>query len=419
MAGLADDCFKIGDDLLPFDEGLKVLMRRAHAVVGRETLPLDKALGRVLAEDIAAPRDVPPHDNAAVDGYAVHFQALDADSETRLPVTGRVAAGHPLGRAPEAGEAVQIFTGAPVPDGMDTVFMQEDVVRDDGHVILPPGIKCGANRRLRGEDVKAGETVLRAGQLLRAQEIGLLASLGLGRVKVHARLRAAVFSTGDEVQDPVYGEAGEGAIYDANRYSIAALLRGLGCEVTDLGILADRVGEIRSALHDAAPGHDLILTSGGVSLGEEDHITHVVESLGSIDFWRLAIKPGRPMALGKVVDTAFVGLPGNPVAAMVTFMRIARPLVLTLAGRSDVEPHVFKVPAAFAMVKKPGRREWLRATLESGDGGALRAVKYPQQGSGVLTSMVAAHGLVELPEDVEEVAEGQLVDFLPFTEMTG
>lgn len=418
MAGLEDDCFKIGDDLMPFEEGLKVLMARAHTVVGRETVSLANALGRTLAEDITAPLDVPPHDNSAVDGYAVNAADLSGEGETRLPVTARIAAGHPLGRRAEEGEAVQIFTGAPMPDGMDTVFMQEDVTLDGDTVVLPHGIKPGANRRFRGEDVKDGDVIIRAGQMLRAQEIGLAASVGLGKLKVHSRLRAAVFSTGDEVSDPIFGDAGPGAIFDANRYSISALLRGLGCEVTDLGILADNVGEIRGALHDAAPGHDLIITSGGVSLGEEDHITHVVESLGSIDFWRLAIKPGRPMALGKIVDTAFVGLPGNPVAAMVTFMRIARPLIMTLSGRTDVEPHIFKVPAAFAMDKKPGRREWLRVTLEKGADGQLCAVKFPHQGSGVLTSMVASHGLVELAEDLTNVQEGQLVDFLPFTEMT-
>ncbi|MBD3660845.1 MAG: molybdopterin molybdenumtransferase MoeA, partial [Arenibacter algicola] len=186
----------------------------------------------------------------------------------------------------------------------------------------------------------------------------------------------------------------------------------------DLGILPDNVADIRNALHDAAPGHDLIVTSGGVSLGEEDHITHVVESLGSIDFWRLANKPGRPMALGRVVDTAFVGLPGNPVAAMVTFMRIARPLILILSGRTDVDPLKFRVPAAFAMKKKTGRREWLRATLKIGADGVLVAERFPRQGSGVLTSMVASDGLVELPEDLDRVEEGQLVDFLPFSEMT-
>jgi len=418
MTGLQDDCFKIGDDLMPFEEGLRVLKARAHIVVGTETVALRDALGRVLAEDITAPRDVPPHDNSAVDGYAVRFADLQTDEQTRLPVTARIAAGHPLDRPTQAGEAMQIFTGAPVPDGMDTVFMQEDVALDGDDVLLPPGIKQGANRRKRGEDVMAGDVVINTGQLLRAQEIGLAASVGMGKLKVYTRLRCAIFSTGDEVADPAFDEAGEGAIYDANRYTISALLKGLGCEVTDLGILPDRVAEIRSALHDAYPGHDLIITSGGVSLGEEDHITRVVESLGSIDFWRLAIKPGRPMALGKIVDTAFVGLPGNPVAAMVTFMRIARPLILTLSGRTASEPHIYRIPAAFEMDKKAGRREWLRANLKTDEHGEPRVHKYPSQGSGILTSMVASDGLVELPEDLERVDKGDLVDFIPFVEMT-
>jgi len=418
MSGLQDDCFSIGDELMPFEEGLAILKARAHTVVGIETVNLPDVLNRVLAEDIVAPLDVPPHDNSAVDGYAVSFSDLQKGAQTRLPVTARIAAGHPLGRVAEHGEAVQIFTGAPVPEGMDTVFMQEDVMLDADDVILPAGLKAGANRRLRGEDVKEGEVIIRAGQVMRAQEIGLAASVGLGKVQVYTKLRVAIFSTGDEISDPVFGAAGAGAIFDANRYSIAALLRGLGCEVTDLGILADQVGEIRSALHDASAGHDLIITSGGVSMGEEDHITGVVESLGAIDFWRLAIKPGRPMALGKIVDTAFVGLPGNPVAALVTFMRIARPLVLILSGRAEVDPLVYRVPAGFAMAKKPGRREWLRVSLEPNTDGHLCAVKYPRQGSGILTSMVATDGLVELREDTTEVKEGDLVDFLPYREMT-
>ena len=262
MAGLQDDCFRIGDELMPFDEGLEILKSRAHAVVGMETVSLPNALGRILAEDISAPRDVPPHDNSAVDGYGVRHTDLNADTETRLPVTARIAAGHPLERASVPGEAVQIFTGAPMPDGMDTVFMQEDIAQDGDDVILPAGIKPGANRRKQGEDVREGDVIIETGQMMRAQEIGLAASVGRGEVKVFTRLRAAIFSTGDEVADPVLDDAGPGAIYDANRYTIGSLLRGMGCEVTDLGILPDRVAEIRSALHDASAGHDLIITSG-------------------------------------------------------------------------------------------------------------------------------------------------------------
>jgi len=423
MSDLNEDCFQGDEEMLPYLEGLKILKENTHTVVGSEIISLPKALGRVLAEDIQSPLSVPPHDNSAVDGYGMAFDDLKSDGETRLPVNGRIAAGHPLDRPAQSGEAVQIFTGAAMPQGMDTVVMQEDVTLDGDDVLIPAGLKRGANRRLVGEDVKEGEVIIKAGTLMRAQEIGMAASIGLGKIKVFRPLRVAVFSTGDEIADPLFDGVdavgkGQGTIFDVNRYSVAALLRGLGCEVTDLGILQDKVGEIRSALHDAAPGHDLIITSGGVSLGEEDHITRVVESLGSIAFWRLAIKPGRPMAFGKIVDTAFIGLPGNPVAAMVIFMRVARPLILSLCGRADDDVPAFQVPAGFSMTKKTGRREWLRASLETDENGVMHAMKFPKQGSGILTSMVASSGLVELAEDVRSVEEGDLVSFLSFGDMT-
>jgi len=423
MSEVKEDCFQGDDEMLPFLKGLEILHQSTHRVVGTETVSLPKALGRIVAEDILAPLNVPSHNNSAVDGYGVAFADLNKDAPTRLPVTARIAAGHPLDRPTTAGEAVQIFTGGAVPNGIDTVFMQEDVTRDGDDVLLPPGLKLGANCRLAGEDVKENDVIIRAGSVLRAQEIGLAASVGLGRLLVFRPLRVAVFSTGDEIVDPVYDGAnavgdGQGTIYDVNRYSIAALLRGLGCEVTDLGVLQDKVAEIRSALHDAAAGHDLILTSGGVSMGEEDHITRVVESLGSIAFWRLAIKPGRPMAFGKIVDTAFIGLPGNPVAAMVIFMHVARPLILNLSGRIDFDVPAYQVPAGFSFEKKKGRREWLRAWLETDDLGQMRVVNFPRQGSGLLTSMVAASGLVELTEEVESVKPGDLVSFLSFRDMT-
>ncbi|MBL4691797.1 MAG: molybdopterin molybdotransferase MoeA [Magnetovibrio sp.] len=423
MSGAKDDCFQGDDKMLPFLEGMAILEKSAHTVVGAHTVSLAKALGRIVAQDILAPFNVPPHDNAAVDGYGVAFADLNSDGETRLSVSARIAAGHPLDHSVADGTAVQIFTGGAMAVGIDTVVMQEHVTLDGADVIFPSGISLGDNRRLQGEDVQQGDVIIKAGTLIRAQEIGLAASIGLSELKVYRALRVAVFSTGDEISDPVFDGAdtvgnGQGKIYDVNRYSIAALLKGLGCEVTDLGILHDQVGEIRSALHDAAPGHDLIITSGGVSLGEEDHITHVVESLGSIEFWRLAIKPGRPMAFGKIVDTAFLGLPGNPVAAMVVFMRVARPLLLKMSGRTNTDIPAFQVPAGFAMKKKKGRREWLRASLEQDENGVLTVVKFPKQGAGILTSMVATDGLVELLEETETVAQGDLVRFLSFRDMT-
>jgi len=423
MSRTNDDCFQADQDMVPYLEGLEILKQHTHTVVGTQIVTLPNALGRTLAENIQAPLSVPPHDNSAVDGYGIAFADLNENGDTRLLVTARIAAGHPLNRAAQAGEAVQIFTGGAMPLGMDTVIMQEDIVIDGDHIVIPAGIKPGTNRRFAGEDIQDGDIIIQAHTLMRAQEIGLVASIGLGQVKVFRPLRVAVFSTGDEITDPVFDGAdavgnGQGTIFDANRYAIAALLRGLGCEITDLGILQDNVGEIRSALHDAAAGHDLIITSGGVSLGEEDHITRVVKSLGSIDFWRLATKPGRPMAYGKIVDTAFIGLPGNPVAAMVIFMRVARPLILSLSGRMDLDVPAFQVPAGFSMKSKKGRREWLRASLETGEDGVMRVLKYAHQGSGILTSMVASNGLIELAEDVEDVQEGDLLNFLSFRDMT-
>ena len=407
-----DDCFAAGADLMPLAEALDILAAKLSPVVASEVVALPQALSRTLACDVTAPRSVPPHDNSAVDGYAVFFD--DLDGETRLPVTGRVSAGHPLERPARRGEALRIFTGAPMPEGPDTVYMEEDC-RDDGeHVVLSSGIKRGANRRFAGEDVEAGSLILHAGRLLRPQEIGLAASVGCRELTVYERLRAAVFSTGDEVRDPS-AEAGPGCIFDSNRYTVSGLLQGLGCEVADLGILPDDEDAIRQALDRAAGDNHLLITSGGVSLGEEDHVKDAVESLGSLHFWRLAIKPGRPIAMGQVKGKAFVGLPGNPVAAMVTFMLIARPVVLLLSGRTDISPNHFRVPAGFDHRKKLGRREWVRVRLERGADGVLEAVKYPVGGAGILTSMVEADGLVELPEDQGPVAKGAMVDFLPFS----
>ncbi len=420
MAQLKDDCFAFGGELTPVGEALATLGERLAPVVGKERVPLRDALGRILAEDIASPRDVPPHDNSAVDGYAVYFDDLNVDRDTRLPVSGRVAAGHPLGREATHGEAVRIFTGAPMPAGADggpdTIFMEEDASVDGADVILPPGLKRGANRRFAGEDIKTGDVILVAGKRLRAQEIGLAASVGRSELEVFERLRVAVFSTGDEVRDPS-GEAPEGCIFDANRYAVVSLLEGLGCAVTDLGILADDESVIAAALASAAADHDLLLTSGGVSAGEEDHVRAAVETHGRLHFWRLAIKPGRPIALGQVGQTAFVGLPGNPVAAMVTFMIVARPLVVLLSGGTETQAPRFPVAAGFEYRKKQGRREWARARLEDdGDGNPI-ATKHHSSGAGILSSMVEADGLVELDEETTQISPGTTVRFLPFSEV--
>ena len=417
MTQLSDDCFAFGGELMRTEDALSLLAERLTTVVDTEQVALRRAAGRVLAADVCAARSVPPYDNAAVDGFAVFFDDLSGDGPTRLPVTGRIAAGHPLGRSARPGEALRIFTGAPMPDGPDTVLMQEDCTADGEHVIIPPGIKPGANRRRAGEDIEKGGVILRAGQRLRPQDIGLAASVGCATLTVYRRLRVAVFSTGDEVRE-VGADLPPGCIYDSNRYAVSALLESLGCEVGDLGILPDRYEAIRDALADAAGTFDLIVTSAGVSTGEEDHVREAVAALGAIHFWRLAIRPGRPIALGQVAGTPFIGLPGNPVAVMVTFMRFARPAILLLMGATDIAPNFFRVRAAFGYRKKRQRREWIRASLFTDTDGVLAARRFPREGAGILTSMVESDGLIELSEELTQLDPGTMVDFLPFSEVS-
>jgi molybdopterin molybdotransferase len=417
MAQLSDDCFAFGGELMRADEALTILAQRIAPVASLQQVALKAARGRILAKDIVATRNVPPHDNAAVDGYAVNFDDLSADGDTRLRVHGRVAAGQDLGRAVPRGEAVRVFTGAPMPDGVDTCFMQEDCRADGDFVVLPPGIKRGANRRKTGEDIKAGATILSAGKRLRPQDVGLAASIGAMTLDVYRPLKVAIFSTGDELREP--GEATPpGAVYDANRYVLDGLLQQLGCAVVDLGILRDQRETIAAALARAASDCDAIVTSGGMSTGDEDHIRAAVESLGAIHFWRLAIRPGRPVALGQVKGVPFVGLPGNPVAMMVTFLRFARPVLLRLNGATELAPHLFRVRASFEIKKKLGRREWVRARLSIADDGVKVAVRFPRDGAGILTSLVEADGLVELPEELTSLPAGAMVDFLPFSEVS-
>lgn len=417
MAQLSDDCFALGGALLTVAEAIAEIEARVTPVVETETVPLHAAIGRVLSRDIVATMNLPPHANSAVDGYAVAHADLLPGCETVLPVTGRVAAGHSLDRVARRGEAIRIFTGAPMPDGTDTVMMQEDCGIEGEWVRLKDGIKKGANRRHAGEDVALGEVALRAGHRLRAPDLGLAAALGLRELVAFRPLRVALLSTGDEIRDP--GEPlPPGSIYDANRFMLGALLAGMGCAVTDLGIRPDREAALVDALAEASIGHDLIVTSGGVSTGEEDHVKSAVERLGTLHFWRLAIKPGRPVALGQVRGVPFVGLPGNPVAVIVTFIVLTRPLIAKLAGSTTPPPRLFPVRTGFSYRKKPGRREYLRASLDR-DGDAVVAIKYPRDGAGILSSIVRSDGLVIFDEAASSLAIGAMVDFLPFSEVIG
>ncbi len=420
MVQLGKDAFAAGDRLMRVDEAVAALFARVGSVAEVERVALVEAEGRVLAENFIAPIDLPSFDNSAVDGYAVCFEDLAQSAETVLEIGGRAAAGRALARvaplhgADLAGKAVRIFTGAAMPEGMDTVFMQEDCCgRPDGRVVLPPGLSRGDNCRLRGEDIRAGEVALHAGRRLRPEDLGLAAALGVDRLCVRRRLKVATFSTGDEIVSPG-APLKPPAVYDANRFLLHGLLRRLGADVTDLGILADDAKAIATALRSAALAHDLVLTSGGVSTGEEDHVKAAISDGGSLVLWRLAIKPGRSVAMGVIEGAPFIGLPGNPVAAFIAFAFVARPLMAALSGAQFEPPRAVPVKSAFAYKKKRGRREYVRVALVEDSTGALVAEKYGVEGAAVLTSLTRTSGFVELPEDVETVASGDSVNFIDY-----
>ena len=400
--------------LVTLDEAATDAVSRVQPVVGTLPLPLAAADGHVLAEAIIAPLDLPPFANSAVDGYAVRFADLAPDATTSLPVLGRTMAGEPSAQL-ERG-AWRIFTGAPVPEGADTIVMQEDAVAGEGIVTLPAGIRRGANLRLAGEDVARGQEVLPAGRRLRPQDLGLLAALGLGEVAVRRRPRVALFSTGDELTEPGR-PLGPGAIYDANRAMLRAMLARAGAAIVDLGILRDEASGLEQQLRDAATGCDLVITSGGVSVGEADHVRDAVLACGNLDLWRVAIKPGKPIAIGSVAGTPFIGLPGNPVAVFVGFAFVACPLLARLAGETDAPPRARPVRLGFAHARKPGRREFLRVSLEQGPDGVVVARRHPGEGAGSLASLAQSDGLVVLAEDVARVEAGDFAPFLPYAEL--
>jgi molybdopterin molybdotransferase len=398
--------------LLSFDEALQELLAAARPVAETEEVDTVAAAGRTLVRAQASGLTVPPLDNSAMDGYALRVADVPA-AGTRLVVSQRIPAGS-VGTPHVPGTAARIFTGAPVPAGADAVVMQElcehagEGVVQINHVPRP-----GENIRRAGEDIRAGAEILAAGTRLAPQDIGLAASVGLARLPVFRRLRVAVFFTGDELSMP--GEPLKpGGIYNSNRYTLRGLLAALGCEVRDLGIVPDSLDATRAALREAAAASDVIITSGGVSVGEEDHVKAAVQAEGALDLWKIAIKPGKPLAFGKVSrrDTAFIGLPGNPVSTFVTFLMLVRPYLLACQGARATMPRGLMMRADFDWPKPDRRREFLRVRIN--DAGGLEL--FPNQSSGVLTSCAWADGLVDNPP-AQAVARGDLVRFLPFSEL--
>ncbi|MET1077636.1 MAG: gephyrin-like molybdotransferase Glp [Pseudomonas sp.] len=400
-----------GQGLRPVDEAIAQLLSRVPATPQVEWLPLSDALDRVLAEPAEAPAPMPAWDNSAMDGYALRAADLPATGGW-LSLGGRIAAGDGAGERLGSGQAVRIFTGAPLPPGADSVVAQEQVQVEGGRIRLGPVVR-GAHVRRRGEEFEAGDCLLAAGQRLQPQALGLLASLGVASVAVYRRLRVGLLSSGNELRIP-----GEpllpGQIYNANRYSIGAVLRRLGCEVEDHDILADDLTTSREALSLAAAQADVLITTGGVSVGEEDHLKQAVRELGELHLWRLAIQPGKPLAFGSVEGVPWIGLPGNPAAALVTALVVARPFLLRAQGRCDVLPQPVLLSAGFDWLAANPRRQYLRARLGTGADGKSAVLLHPQQGSAMLAPACAAQGLAVI-DCGQTLRQGDPLLFLPFS----
>lgn len=407
---LRDDCFSLpaGIDWTPVAEAHALLRDRLRPVTERETVPVAQALGRVLAQDAVAQRSNPPLPNTAVDGYGMAHSALLAGAQVMPLVEGRAAAGLRFDGVVPHGTAIRILTGAALPDGVDTVILQEDVTLGDSEIAFHGPLKPGANTRKAGEDVTQGDVALAAGRRINPADIALLTAVGIAKISAFRPLRVAVISTGDELL-PAGAPAEPGQIYDANRPMLLGMAERLGFQPVDIGHIADDREELAAALDQAADQADVILTSGGASAGDEDHVSALLEETGSMAMWRIAIKPGRPLALALWKGAPIFGLPGNPVAALVCALVFARPAMGLMAGEGWAEPQRFTVPAGFSKNKKPGRTEYLRARMRDG-----QAEVFASEGSGRISGLSWAEGLVEIGEEAQVIAPGDPVTFIPY-----
>ncbi len=413
-----NDCFDPRSGLIPFAEAQAALLEQVQTIKDTEVIALSDALGRVLADPVASGINVPPHANSAMDGYAVHSHSLPESGSRALRIAGTALAGKPWQGRCSAEETVQVMTGAVMPLGTDTVVIQEDVEVSDQVARISSGHKPGQNVRQAGEDLAEGQVAVESGIRLGAAELGVLASIGIGRVRVIRKPVVAVFSTGDELRN-----AGErltpGAIYDSNRYTLMGLLQRTGLEVLNLGIIADDARLTEDSLAEASRKADLIITSGGVSTGSADYVIRALEQLGEIGLWRIALRPGRPFAFGRIGNTLFFGLPGNPVAVMVTFHRLVQPALRRLMGDVNVDPvPVIKARAATRFRKKPNRSEVYRAVLSHDEDGYPIVSSTGQQGSGLLSSMSQANCFVLLDDQAPTADPGDIVDVQLFEGLT-
>jgi molybdopterin molybdotransferase len=408
-ASCADD---YDPNSMPVSKARELIATFLAPVTAVERVHVRSALGRVLAADVISPIAVPGHDNSAMDGYAVRFADLKPDGETLLKRVGESFAGKPWSGSISTGECVRIFTGGVMPQGADTVVMQERASEDGSGVHISAGAvgKLGTNRRFAGEDLKAGQTVFRTGQRVRPAELGMIASLGIGEVSVYRKLRVAFFSTGDELKS-VGTPLAAGEIYDSNRYTLHGMLTRLDCEVVDMGVIEDIPEKLERAFASAATAADVVITSGGVSVGEADYVKQLLGKLGEVLFWKIAMRPGRPLAYGKIGGAHFFGLPGNPVSVMVTFYEFVRDALLMLQGEREIRPlPTFKVPLSAPIRKVPGRTEFQRGILAPDGAGGWTVRTTGDQGSGILSSMSQANCFIVLPTETGNVAAGALVD---------
>ncbi len=401
-------------DALPVDDARARVLETLGPLPGVLSSPVRACLGRVLAQDVRSDIDVPSTTNSAMDGYALAGADLPVQQSAHFPVVGRALAGHPFGAALARGTCVQIMTGAALPRGTDTVVMQEQVQRHGDTVLIGTGHHAGQNVRQAGEDLARGQIALSAGRRLRPADLGLLASLGQAEVSVYRRPRVAFFSTGDELR--TLGHVlGEGEIYDSNRYTLHAMLERLGVDIVDLGVVADQPDALRTQFRRAAQDSDVVITTGGVSVGDADYVKQILAELGSVEFCKIAMKPGRPFAYGRLANALFFGLPGNPVAVMVTFYQFVQPALQRLAGtRDECLPRLFEVTCAERLRKKPGRTEFLRGVLTHDSNGGLQVRSTGQQGSGILSSMSNANCFIVLGHDTGTVLPGAPVQVQPF-----
>ncbi len=413
-ANLQQGCGGHGSPALSVEDARARITAALAPVGGEEKVALRSALGRMLAEDIRSPINVPAHTNSAMDGYAMHGSDLPTRGNAELAVVGTAWAGRPYIGMVKRGQCTRIMTGAPMPKGTDTVIMQEDVERDGDTIRVGNGHKSGQHVRAAGEDVSAGQTVLSAGRQLLPVDLGLLASLGIAEVKVRRRLRVAFFSTGDELRS-IGEQLADGQVFDSNRYTLYGMLARLGVDIIDMGVVPDERQATHEAFIQAADNSDVLITSGGVSVGEADYVKETLDKIGKVDFWQIAIKPGRPLAFGRVKAAVFFGLPGNPVSVMVTFYQFVAPALRQMMGQIGIDPNpTFKVRCASRLKKTKGRTEFQRAVLERTVEGELVVRSTGAQGSGLLHSMSVANCFVVLPADSGGVEPGALVEVQPF-----